>query len=138
VLLGIGLGTVTYYIGSNYMAPFGNAVLDRATWAIIGIFLALFIVFSSSKPQTETGWQTASIILGGLVMVVGYFLYENLLALLFPALGIYAIGEIPANIGQMLVGLTIALPILRVAKKALPSTTQKSKNRVSSINSGNK
>jgi uncharacterized membrane protein len=127
VLLGVSLGFITYYIGVNYMAPFGNALLDQATWSIIGVFLALFIVFSGSKPQTATGWQTASIILGGLVMVSGYFLYENLLALLFPVLGIYAIGEIPANIGQMLVGLTIALPLLRVAKKALPPT-QNSKN----------
>jgi uncharacterized membrane protein len=120
ILLGIGLGTAIYYIGINYMAAFGNALIDQIIWAAVGVFLAAFIIFAGFKPQTETSWQTTAIVLGGLAMVIGYFLYENLLAMLFPGLGIYAIGEIPANIGQMLVGLTIALPVLRVAKKALP------------------
>jgi uncharacterized membrane protein len=85
------------------------------------VFLGVFIIFVGFKPQTETSWQTAAIILGGLSMVIGYFLYESLLAVLFPSLEIFAIAEIPANIGQMLVGLTIALPVLRVAKKSLQS-----------------
>jgi uncharacterized membrane protein len=121
ILLGLGLGAATYYIGYNYMAAFGNALLDQITWAAVAMFLGVFIIFVGFKPQTETSWQTTAIILGGLGMVIGYFLYENLLAVLFPGLGIFAIGEIPANIGQMLVGLTIALPVVKVAKKAFPS-----------------
>jgi hypothetical protein len=53
-------------------------------------------------------------------MVIGYFLYETLLATILPGLGIFAAGEIPINIGQMLVGMTIALPILRAVQRALP------------------
>ncbi|MCW4011175.1 MAG: ECF transporter S component [Candidatus Bathyarchaeota archaeon] len=120
VILGLGLGAATYYIGINYLAAFGNALLDQAAWAIVALFLGGFIVYAGFKPQTETSWQTTAMVLGGVVMVAGYFLYENLLALLLPGLGIFAVAEIPANIGQMLVGLTIALPMLRVVKKALP------------------
>lgn len=121
LFFGVGLGAATYYIGTNYMAVFGNALLDQLLWAAVALFLGIFIIFVGFTPQTETSWQTTGIILGGVGMVVGYFLYENLLAVFFPGLGIFAAGEIPANIGQMLVGMTVALPVLRAAQRALPS-----------------
>lgn len=121
VVFGVGLGAATYYIGTNYMAVFGNALLDQMVWAAVALFLGVFIILLSFMPQTQTSWQTTSIILGGATMVAGYFLYENFLAVLFPGLGIFAIGEIPANIGQMLVGMTIALPVLRAVQTVLPS-----------------
>jgi uncharacterized membrane protein len=120
VVFGVGLGAATYYIGVNYMAISGNALLDQAVWAAVAVFLGAFIIIIGFMPQTQTGWQTTSIILGGATMVAGYFLYENLLALLLPGLEIFAVGEIPANIGQMLVGMTIALPVLRAVQTALP------------------
>jgi Na+/melibiose symporter-like transporter len=102
------------------MAVFGTALLDQLLWAAVGLFLGIFIIFVGFIPQTETSWQTTAIILGGTGMVIGYFLYESLLAfLVLPK--IYAIGEIPANIGQMLVGMTIALPVLRAVQKTFPS-----------------
>jgi uncharacterized membrane protein len=124
LLFGIGLGTATYYIGANYMGVFGNGFLDQILWAVIALFLGGFIIFMSFKLGAEINWHTLAIILGGAEMVIGYFLYENLLAILFPGLGIYAIGEIPVNIGQMLTGMTIALPILRATQRVLPSEQQ--------------
>jgi len=53
-------------------------------------------------------------------MVLGYFLYETLLAVLIPGLGIVAIAEIPLNIGQMLVGLVIAVPIMYSVLRVFP------------------
>jgi uncharacterized membrane protein len=121
IFFGIGLGTATYYIGSNYMGVFGNIFLDQILWAAIALFLGIFIIFMSFMLGAEINWQTLAIFLGGAEMVAGYFLYESLLAVLFPGLGIYAIGEIPLNIGQMLISMTIALPILRAVQRALPS-----------------
>jgi uncharacterized membrane protein len=120
LFFGVGLGAATYYIGTNYMGVFGNAFVDQFLWAAVALFLGIFIIFMSFMPQTETSWQTLAIILGGAGMVIGYFLYESLLAVLVPGLGIFAIGEIPANIGQMLVGMTIALPVLRAVQRAMP------------------
>jgi hypothetical protein len=54
-------------------------------------------------------------IVGGLEMVTGYFLYEQL-ALSKPA----AILEIPINIGQVIVGLAIAIPVVRIVLRSLP------------------
>jgi hypothetical protein len=53
-------------------------------------------------------------------MVAGYFLYETLLAVLFPGLEIFAIAEVPLNIGQMLVGLIIAVPIMHAVQRVFP------------------
>ena len=121
VLLGAGLGIATYYIGANYMGVFGDPLLDQILWAVIAIFLGAFIITVGFMPQTETSGQTIAIALGGTAMVIGYFLYESLLAVLLPGLGIFALSEIPLNIGQMLVGMAIALPALRAVQRALPS-----------------
>jgi uncharacterized membrane protein len=119
-LFGICLGAATYYIGTSFMGVFGNALLDQILWAVVALFLGAFIILMSFMPGTRTSWQTTSIIMGGTEMVVGYFLYETLLAGLFPGLGIFAAGEIPVNTGQMLVGMAIALPVLRAVERALP------------------
>jgi uncharacterized membrane protein len=127
VIFSIVLGAATYYIGTNYMGVFENALSNQIMWAVIALFLGAFVIFVSIKSNDETSGQTTAIIIGGVVMVIGYFLYENLLAVLAPSLGIYAIGEIPINIGQMLVGMTIALPVLKAAKKAFPPQQERRK-----------
>jgi hypothetical protein len=68
----------------------------------------------------EFGWLAFSTLIGGGVMVTGYFLYQNFL--LFPLFGIQAVAvaEIPINIGQMLIGLIVALPIVRIMLRRLP------------------
>ena len=120
-VFGVGLGAATYYIGVNYMGVFGNAFLDQVLWSVMALFLGIFIIFMSFMAATKISWQTIAIILGGAEMVIGYFLYESFLAPLFPGLQIHAITEIPVNIGQMLVGMIIALPTLKAVQKALPS-----------------
>lgn len=121
VSFGIILGVATFYIGVNYVALFGNALADQILWTVVGFFLGIFIVFMGFRGGFQVSWQTTAIIIGGAEMVAGYFLYESLLALLFPGLGIVAVGEIPLNIGQMLVGMAIALPVLKGVQRALPS-----------------
>jgi len=121
VFFGVTLAEATYYIGASYMGVFGNAFMDQLFWSVIAIFLGIFIVSISFMSEPKISWQTITIILGGAEMIVGYFLYESLLAILLPGLGIIAIGEIPINIGQMLIGMTIALPIVKAVKRVLPS-----------------
>jgi hypothetical protein len=93
---------------------------------VIGFFLGVFIVSMSLRGGIHVSWQTTAIVIGGAEMVAGYFFYEILLASILPGLGIYAIGEIPLNIGQMLVGLTIALPVIKGVQSALPSVSRSS------------
>ena len=49
-----------------------------------------------------------SCILGGIEMVIGYFLYEAIVL----GYGLVAIAEIPINVGQMIIGSSIAVPVV--------------------------
>ena len=67
-------------------------------------------------------WQIVSIMCGGTAMILGYYLYETLLLpLILPEWEIIAIAEVPFNIGQAVIGLMIAMPIVRTVWHALPS-----------------
>jgi len=67
----------------------------------------------------ELGWTVFSTMTGGFIMVLGYFLYEQFF------MGVAAVAEIPVNIGQMIIGATIALPIAKIIWRTLPYLRQK-------------
>jgi uncharacterized membrane protein len=84
-------------------------------WYFLGVMVALLIILAGFKIDPESGRAVFSMILGGLEMVAGYFLYELLV------LGhTTAAVEIPVNVGQMIVGLVVALPIARIILRSLP------------------
>jgi uncharacterized membrane protein len=58
-----------------------------------------------------------AVIVGGLEMVAGYFLYENLVLSYSIAA---ATVEIPFNIVQMLVGLIVSIPVVRIVLRVFP------------------
>jgi len=121
-LLGVGIGlflAITGFLFYGHAQIFGSiAESDRERaifWSVAGTIIALLIIFAGFRIQPESGRAVFSIILGGLEMVVGYFLYETL------ALGeTTAIVEIPANVGQMMIGLIVAIPVARIVLRSLP------------------
>ncbi len=112
---GVGAMLADVYLGYVNFAP-GTLIIKGVEGAIVGF---LNITLKKYIPNT-TIRATVSVIIGGLEMVIGYFLYETLLAVLFPGLEIFAIAEIPLNIGQMLVGLIIAVPIMHAVLRIFP------------------
>jgi uncharacterized membrane protein len=112
---GIGAMLSDIYLGFGHFAP-GTLIIKVVEGAIVG-FLNIKLKKYVPNPTVRA---IISVIVGGLEMVAGYFLYENLLAVLFPGLGIFAIAEVPLNIGQMLVGLIIAVPIMHAVLRVFP------------------
>lgn len=84
-------------------------------WYFLGAVVALLLIFMGIKIEPESGRAILSMIIGGLEMVAGYFIYEQLILTRTTALI-----EIPANIGQMIVGLVVAIPIARIVLRSLP------------------
>ena len=82
-------------------------------WYTLGGIAAFLVILMGFTLEPEFGWIIMSIFTGGLVMVTGYFLYEQLI------LGVLAIAEIPINIGQMLIGLIVSVPVYRAVKRYL-------------------
>ena len=112
---GVGAMLSDLYLGYGVFAP-GTLIIKSIEGAIVGV---LNIKLKKTIPNT-TIRAVASVVTGGITMVLGYFLYETLLAVLIPGLGIVAIAEIPLNIGQMLVGLVIAVPVMYSVLRVFP------------------
>jgi uncharacterized membrane protein len=109
-------GNVDLYIGiPPPPAPSVTIFVPAEFWYVLGGATTLLIIFASLKVEPQLGWTIFSIIIGGLAMVVGYFLYAQIV------LGkIGAVFEIPVNIGQMLIGLIVAIPIARFVLRSFP------------------
>jgi len=58
----------------------------------------------------KVGWTILSILVGGAAMVSGYFLYESIVLQLGFITASY---EVPFNVGQVLVGLIVSIPVVR-------------------------
>ena len=128
-LLGVIVGLLLAITGSLYLSgdvelylgipppttPTLAIFIPAEFWYFLGGVVVLLIILMGIKVEPESGRAVFSMIVGGLEMVAGYFLYEQLV-LSKPA----AVLEIPINIGQVIVGLAIAIPVVRIVLRSLP------------------
>lgn len=122
ILVGMLLGLIglLYYSGivelSSSISLIGSSTIfiPPEFWFGIGAFVAILIAAIALVSEPAFGWMVISTVFGGLIMVTGYFLYEQLF------LGVFALAEVPLNIGQMTVGLIVATPIVKVVRRTLP------------------
>ena len=125
LIAGVSLGTIgsLYYSGSVELyigfpppeIPTLNLFVPKEFWYSLGVLVILLIALTGFVLEPEFGWFVFSTLLGGSLMIIGYFLYQQFF------LGVLAVAEIPVNIGQMTVGLIVALPIVRAIWRYLPS-----------------
>jgi uncharacterized membrane protein len=112
----------TYYSGpmqfafASPVAPveFGVTV-PTAFWVLLSIIVAATTLYVSLKTDPNLSWQIVAVLVGGSEMVAGYFLYEQLI------LGVAAVVEIPFNVGQMMVGAIVAIPLVRAIRARIPN-----------------
>ena len=99
-------------LGYGQFAP-GTAVIKGLEGAIVG-----FLNRKLRKYTSNFGLSAAfSVAIGGLEMVVGYFIYEQLV------LGYtwsVALAEVPFNVVQMIIGLVVAVPIMFAVQRVFP------------------
>lgn len=109
---GVGAGLADVINGYSQFA-LGTLTIKCLEGLIVG-FLYRKMMHISKKPSVVA---IVAIIAGGLEMVAGYFIYEVGI-LSNPPLD--ALGEIPFNIVQMVVGLVVALPVVRIVLRIFP------------------
>jgi len=124
IIIGVSLAiTGSFYYSGNVELYVGIPPPENPTligfipvefWYALGGVVAFLIVLMGFKVEPQFGSAILSVIVGGLEMVVGYFLYEQLI------LNTAALVEVPANIGQMLIGLIVAMPIVKIVQRQLP------------------
>jgi len=121
----IYLGTISY-IGFRYFSgsvTFSVSSLSYSVfipwelWLAVGVVVTILIFYLEKKEGG--GAKYASLLLAGLIMVTGYFLYEYFVS--NPLTGrpsIAAIAEVPVNFGQALVGAAVAIPVYNFLSRA--------------------
>ena len=115
--LGAAIFTVVFlgYLGRNgidIILTIGNTTLTSHIpfWIVLAIALLLaFGLIYASVLGGETSLMVFACLLGGIEMVLGYFLYEAFVL----GFGLIAIAEIPINIGQTVIGTSIAVPLVK-------------------------
>jgi len=115
-------GTVELYIGiPPPESPTQILIIPLEFWYSLGALVVFLISLMGFIFEPEFGWLILATLIGGLVMVVGYFIYQQFF--LWPLFSVeaIAIAEIPINIGQMTVGLIVSIPVVRAVLRALPS-----------------
>ncbi|MCL2134201.1 MAG: ECF transporter S component [Candidatus Bathyarchaeota archaeon] len=95
---------------ASVYAP-GTLVIKSAEGFLVGYLLKKF----NRKIKSLTLCAFSAILIGGCVMVIGYFIYEMFL-FGFP----YAILGVPFNVVQMLTGLLVAVPVMYTVLRAFP------------------
>lgn len=109
-------GQVELYLGIPPPEnPTSLVFVPPQLWYSLGVLVILLTSLVGFVFEPEFGWLVLAILVGGLEMVTGYFLYEQFF------LGVAAIAEIPVNIGQMTVGLIVSIPVVRAVWRSLPS-----------------
>jgi len=109
---GVGASLADAYLGFGIFAP-GTLIIKGAEGAIVG-FLNIKL---RKYIKNTTACAVIAVVVGGLEMVTGYFIYE-VLVVGYPVAG--ALAEVPLNIGQMVVGLIIAVPIIVAVQRVFP------------------
>jgi uncharacterized membrane protein len=115
-LTGALAGGVGAMISDALLAPqfaFGTLVIKLVEGAIVG-FLGQNLRRRTSRFALAS---SVAIIVGGLEMVAGYFIYEQaILGVTF----FVALSEVPANLAQMGISLAIALPLVLAVMRVFP------------------
>jgi uncharacterized membrane protein len=108
---GAGAAIADMIVAAQF-AP-GTLIIKGLEGAIVG-FLNKKIQKRTGNPNLST---ILSVVIGGLEMVAGYFIYEQLV-LSYPLAT--ALAEVPFNIVQMLVGLAAAGIIVNIVLRVFP------------------
>jgi uncharacterized membrane protein len=121
------LASMIFIVGSSYYAglvefslassltPKGfSVIVPIAFWIALSLISFVAVLYFSLKYDLSLAWQVVAVLIGGVEMVVGYFLYEQLI------LGVAAIIEVPVNAGQMMIGAVVAIPLVRAIKGRIP------------------
>ncbi|MEM1618688.1 MAG: ECF transporter S component [Desulfurococcaceae archaeon] len=92
--------------------------VSLAVWIALGVLLASLFFIVLQRRRISTG-EVAALTVAGSLMVLGYFLYEFFVS--NPLTGrepIAAILEVPVNIGQVIVGISVSVPLVAWLRKA--------------------
>lgn len=87
--------------------------IDPAIWTFIASALIATPIYVLVRRRGEIGLMLLSLLFAGSIMILGYYLYEQLI------LGYYALAEVPINLGQVILGIAVAIPTYMLVRRRI-------------------
>lgn len=115
-------GEFTITLGGAWYIPALNLsfLVPAIFWPVLAEAVFVLVAFVGTRMEVKSGQSIMSVLVGGSEMVAGYYLYESLvLTLLAPASVVATLApaaEVPFNVAQALIGLLVAVPLVRSIK----------------------
>uniref|UniRef100_A0A7C4I5D7 ECF transporter S component n=2 Tax=Caldiarchaeum subterraneum TaxID=311458 RepID=A0A7C4I5D7_CALS0 len=121
IFLMSGIVEITFYTGETF-----QLAVNPGTWVLLALLGSAVPAYYVFRRKEYEAWLVGSLLLAGLVMVAGYFLYETIAVLLGILPDILPLAEVPLNIGQVVIGSAVAIPIYKAvrARITLPSVSR--------------
>ena len=104
------------FLGKEVSSP--SVYLGTTLWVVLAALLGALIAYAVQR-RILRSLEAVSLLLAGMVMVSGYFLYEYFIS--NPLTGrdpMAAVAEIPINIGQSVLGASVAIPLAAWLRRA--------------------
>ncbi|MGD1055277.1 MAG: ECF transporter S component [Nitrososphaerales archaeon] len=97
-------------------------------WTALAALSFGVILFLGLRAESTSGLVVLSVLIGGMEMVIGYYLYESfIIGLIAPASAAVAIApaaEVPVNVAQVLIGLLVSVTLTRSIKRMITRSPQ--------------
>lgn len=124
VAMGLAVGGLIAYLGTTYWSvssyqfligplAFPSFDIPPLFWVALGTVALVGILLAGVFTDEKIGYMILAILAGGSVMVTGYFLYN--VAFIEPLAP--AVVEVPFDVGQALIGLLVAIPVVRRVRR---------------------
>ncbi len=116
-------GSLSITLGGAWNLPSWTLDLDvpQLFWPALAAVTFVVIVLVGVRLRPKSGQSVMSVLIGGVEMVGGYYLYESfVLTLIAPASVVAALApaaEVPFNIAQALIGLLVSVPLVRSIRR---------------------
>lgn len=112
VILVIGY---TLFVGEVQLTLSGlltlKGFIEPTSWILIASAAIATPLYILIRKKGEIGLILISLLSAGSIMILGYYLYEQLI------LGYYALAEVPVNLGQVVMGIAVAIPTYTLITK---------------------
>lgn len=100
------------YVGSTLLA----FEVPSIFWIVVSVIVAVLVSSIGFLYDPQLGWTMLSVLAGGTIMVFGYFAYE---VYLYGGVAAASV-EVPANVGQAVIGLLVGLPLSQLILRRAP------------------
>jgi len=108
-------GNIEFTLGIAPIITTIDIFVPGLFWFSLAIISFIITMIAAVYLDQKIGWLVFAVLIGGSEMVVGYYLYETVI------LGhVLALAEVLVNIGQVTIGLLVAIPLSRSINKIMP------------------